>query len=611
MRLQSVKIFNFRSLEETSWLGVYDLTAFIGENDGGKTACTEAVHLLLEKTARPDEEDFRLEVTDAGEPERSDTITIEAVLECGEEERALVYDATGFETNMLHIKRRFHRDRASELVVRGPVTQHEEFLGDWPKYTVDRLRELSEKYGIELDGVKLKQDTVDRISAWLAEQPTVDGEKELPGAFFELMPRFEVFSSSEADDPEQVVNNVLRTLCREEINSDKYSGQIQEIEEGISEALSEKVSELTPYIQRHYSEVDETIVEPRFNIDSGLERVPLQLSKQGGGPIHLQKKGEGKKRQVALGVYEWGSEALRESVENDVVLVLDEPDTHMDYHSQRRLFDIISSYADSSIQVVICTHSLNLINRMPAEKIHHFQLDDAGCTNTESLPAGRTEEESEFINNIGLSLGLDTGTIFHERCFLIVEGDTEMQALPLLFKTLFGETLQSAGVRPVKGDGNTGIKKFAQFLREHNRNVIFLLDEDCRNEDSRKTFSPDQLSKDGFQVDKDVFFVGDQEFEDAFDDSVLVEVANKYHAKEDGTSWQESEFAELRADSKKFSDALQRVLRCGKPEIGNEIGQIIDSSGKVPEQIVAVLNQARERANLRGGVTRTSERSAS
>lgn len=611
MRLQSVKIFNFRSLEETSWLGIYDLTAFIGENDGGKTACTEAVRLLLEKTSRPDEEDFRLSVAEDGEPERSDTINIEAVFECGKEERALVYDATGFETNRLHIKRRFHRDRSSELVAMGPVTQHEEFRGDWPKYNLDRLHELSNKHGIDLDGVKLKQDTVDRISAWLAKQPFVDGEKELSTAFFELLPRFEVFSSSEVDDPEQVVNNVLRALCREEISSDKYSGQIQEIEEGISESLSQKVSELTPYIKKHYSEVDETVVEPSFNIDSGLERVSLKLSKQGVGAINLQKKGEGKKRQVALGVYEWGSEALRESVENDVLLVLDEPDTHMDYHSQRRPFDIISSYADSSIQVVICTHSLNLINRMPAEKIHHFQLDDAGCTNTESLPAGKTEEEAEFINNIGLSLGLDTGTIFHERCFLIVEGETEMQALPLLFKTLFGETLQSAGVRLVKGDGNTGIKKFAQFLREHNRNVIFLLDEDCRNEDSRKTFSPDQLSKDGFRVDKDVFFVGEQEFEDAFEDSVLADVANRYHCKDAGASWRESEFAQLRVDGKKFSDQLRRMLRCQKPEIGNEIGQVIDVEEKVPDQVAAVLKQAWERANGNTGATRISERSAS
>lgn len=610
MRLQSVKISNFRSLEETNWLRIYDLTAFIGENDGGKTACTEAMRLLLEKTARPDEGDFRLSVAETGGYDQSTTITVEAMVEADEQDREVLHDATGFNTDRLHITRRFHLDGTIELVAVGQVSQLAEFRGDWPNYNMDSLRQLSERYGIELAGAKRKKEVVDKIQTWLDRQPTVEGEKELPATFCELLPKFEVFSSSRANDPEQVVNDVLKTLCRQEITSGKYSGQIQEIERGISESLSNKVSELTPYIKRHYSEVEATVVEPTFNMDSGLSRVPLKLAKQGGGPIHLQKKGEGKKRQVALGVYEWGSEALRESVEGDVVLVLDEPDTHMDYQSQRRLFDIISSYADLSIQVVICTHSLNLINRMPTEKIHHFHLDDAGCTNTESLPSDKSEEEVEFINNIGLSLGLDTGTIFHERCFLVVEGETEMQALPLLFKTLFGETLQSAGVRLVNGDGNTGIKKFAQFLREHNRNVIFLLDEDCRNEDSRKTFSPDQLSRDGFKVDKDVFFVGDQEFEDAFDDSVLVEVANKHHCKETGTSWQESEFARLRVDNKKFSDALKRVLRCGKPEIGNEIGQVIDVEEKVPGQVVAVLNQARERANGRAGVTRISERSA-
>lgn len=357
------------------------------------------------------------------------------------------------------------------------------------------------------------------------------------------------------------------------------------------------IDKLTPYIKKYYSEVESTLVEPSFSIDSGFTRSPLKLSKSGGSPIHLQKKGEGKKRQVALGIYEWGSEALRQSVDGDVVLVLDEPDTHMDYHSQRRLFDIISSYADSSIQVVICTHSLNLINRMPTEKIHHFQLDGVGRTTTESLASEETEEEAEFINNIGLSLGLDTGTIFHERCFLVVEGETEMQALPLFFKTIYKESAQSAGVRIVNGGGNTGIKKFVQFLKEHNRNVVFLLDEDCRDGAKKSNFSEERLAKDGFGVDREVFFVGTQEFEDSFTDEMLAQVANEYHQRKSGEAWQPAEFAQLRVPGKKFSEELQALLRCGKPEIGNELGRIIDAAEDIPEKVVAVMQQARARAN--------------
>lgn len=126
----------------------------------------------------------------------------------------------------------------------GEVPQPEEFRGDWTNYTLDRLKELAQTYDIELTGARRKQEVIEKISSWLALQPYVHGERKLSTTVYDLLPRFEVFSSSEANDPDQVVNAVLKSLCREEINSDKYSGQIKQIEEGISETLSQKVAEL-------------------------------------------------------------------------------------------------------------------------------------------------------------------------------------------------------------------------------------------------------------------------------------------------------------------------------------------------------------------------------
>lgn len=57
MWLRAAKITNFRSLRGTDWIELSDLIAFIGQNDGGKTACTDAMRLLLDRSARPDEGD--------------------------------------------------------------------------------------------------------------------------------------------------------------------------------------------------------------------------------------------------------------------------------------------------------------------------------------------------------------------------------------------------------------------------------------------------------------------------------------------------------------------------------------------------------------------------
>jgi hypothetical protein len=355
---------------------------------------------------------------------------------------------------------------------------------------------------------------------------------------------------------------------------------------------------LTPFVKKYYSEIEEARIDPVFNIQSGLVPVPLKLSKAGGGPIELEKKGEGKRRQVALGIYEWTTESLKGGVEEDVLLILDEPDTHMDYHSQRRLFDIIQNYVETDMQVVICTHSLHLINRMPIEKIHHFRLDMEGWTKIENMTAGEDEEEARFINEIGLSLGLDTGTVFHERCFFVVEGQTEMHALPEIFNLQFDESLQAAGIKLVNGEGNAGARHFAKFLKDNGRNVIFLLDSDCRGGGGRnRIFSAASLLEDGFLVGEHVFFVGEVEFEDAFEDAVIATLANRYHPRGEEGPWHSEEFSSMRNGDTKLSNLLSRLFRCPKPQIGHELGQTIRDTGHIPDQIVTALAKAYDLAN--------------
>ncbi len=218
------------------------------------------------------------------------------------------------------------------------------------------------------------------------------------------------------------------------------------------------------------------------------------------------------------------------------------------------------------------------------EKIHHFRLDSEGWTTIENMSAGGDEMEARFVNEIGLSLGLDTGTVFHERCFFVVEGQTEMHALPELFKLLFDESLQSAGIKLVNGEGNAGARHFAKFLKENGRNVVFLLDSDCKNGARNRIFTEPGLTEDGFRTGGDVFFVGEVEFEDAFEDSVIVALANQHHPKDEEEFWRNEDFSRLRQTEPKFSNELQRVFRCGKPKIGHELGLTIRDEEHIPEQ---------------------------
>ncbi|GAB6152804.1 hypothetical protein JCM17380_15540 [Desulfosporosinus burensis] len=597
MKLSEFKIENFRSHKLTDWVKVHDLTAFIGENDGGKTASTDALRLLFSTPNKPEEGDYTWD-TDGNGLCQCDEIIIEAkLLPVKESEKEIVTSVLG-EISEVHIKKKWKKDGTSIFTIIGQVSSIQEFQSNWKGNVIGDLKSLAEKYHIDLVGKSLKADIVGKISEWVDSQPKATGEMAMVTEIQKLLPRVEVFSSSKALDPERVVNDVLRSICNTEIASDKYYGQITEIEAGITEVLCSKVDELTPYIQTYYTEVDSVIIEPHFSISSGLSPVTLKLLEMGGAPIELRKKGDGKKRQVTLGIYEWSTKALsqRGDAEQDIILILDEPDTHMDYSSQRKLFDILCRYGQIDIQVIICTHSMNLINRMQLNKINHFRLSSIGRTIIDSLNMTDTETEDLFINEIGLGIGLDNGTMFHERCFLIVEGPTEMHTLPQLFRLVYEQSMQSAGIKLINGENNAGARAFAKFLNTHNRNVVFLLDNDCNTGPSKRLFNRENLERDGFNVDEQVFFIGVNEFEDSFSDEVIASVGNVSFTKTEGV-WCKQDIVTLRETGNKFSEGLSRLFRDTKPNIGYAMGRFIDNKDQIPDKIIQIFNRTYQVAN--------------
>lgn len=597
MLLENVRIHNFRSLKDTGWVHIHDITAFIGENDGGKTACTSAIQLIFEKNSKVEEGDFTWEKSNGqNQTLRAETIILEAKLKVKNEEKEEVSSILGEKKCEIHIKKVFHLNGTIDMLLFTQIPEIEEFREDWESKTIPLLKELAGKYNIDLEGVSKKGEIVEKINEWVNMHPKVPGEKLVPSRLLSFLPRVEIFSSTKGN-PEEIVNSVLKLLCKNEITNEKYSGSIKAIEEGITQTLKQKVNELTPHICKYYDEVKEVQIDPVFSISSGIGNTPLKLLKEGGGPIELERKGDGKKRQVALGIYEWSTTALNsQDTQDDVILIMDEPDTHMDYNSQRKLYDIICTYVSPKMQLIVCTHSLNLINRMAVNKINHFSLDDDGYTCVEYLKFEDGETEEFFINEIGHSIGLDTGTMFHERCFLIVEGPTEAHALPQFFKLIYGKSMHSAGIKLINGESNGGVRNFAKFLNNNNRKVLFLLDSDCVSGPHQRIFNKDNLIRDGFDIQNQVFFIGQMEFEDSFTDETYVSFANESYPRTDGRSWEFNDFSNLRMDGK-FSEKLTRLFREGKPSIGYKMGNYVKEKEIIPQAIIEVLKKADEFAN--------------
>jgi putative ATP-dependent endonuclease of the OLD family len=598
LRIISIKVENFRSLLKTEWINIYDLTAFIGENDSGKSACIDALKLLFDKSAKPDSEDYSLFLEeDSEEFKQANSMSIEALLELSEGEIDQIAYLVGSNKNVLHIKRQFTSDGKSSYSHFGEIPENEGFRGLWSQGTIVELKLLAEKNQVDVPKNAPKSEIITVLGSWLTKQPTTVGERSFSPTGIAMLPRVEIFSTKNGSDPESIVNNALKVLCNNEIKNEKYAGTILEIQEGIADVLREKIKDLTPFVQKYYADVQEISIIPSVNFSSGLANVPLRMTDKRGTAIFLNKKGEGKKRQVALGIYEWANEAIKtQENRGNIILIMDEPDTHMDYLSQRNLFDIISKFVSVKMQVIIATHSLNLINRMPVSKINHFFQGNNG-TEVESLKSDDLELESMFLHNIGASIGLESGVIFHERCFLVVEGPTEMSALPRIFHTLFGLSLQAAGIKLVNGDNNIGARNFAKFLNSNNRSVVFILDMDCVHGSKKRAFTKQSLVQDGFDIDNQVFFVGESEFEDSFSNDFLAKIGNEHYQVSSQKTWTPEEIALLRQVDEKFSSLLGREFASSKPDIGYKIGLTLSDKDEIPDVIRRALQKALDKAN--------------
>jgi len=605
LRLEAIQISGFRSFASpTKVLVGSQMTAFIGENDGGKTACLDAIHFLLGDYS-PIEDDY---TKSAGGSVSS--ITVEGWFRTtSEDEHRLLAEASTPSTEILHVIVVATRSGSPVRTMERNVPADPRLNVDLSAMIVANLKEFATHNGVDVSSCQRKESYVMTLTDWLQSQPHSLGSGSLPKQIQERFPSLVSFDSADAIDPEQTIFKLLRQYAEDEMEKEKYTQSVKRIESGIRTELGKQSRSLEKVIKKYNPDIVSAKVEPQFRVGSWLASVSLVLSERDGQPIPLDRRGEGKRRKVTLGVHEWSSGLLanRAETQHDLIFALDEPDTHLDYGAQRQLYEVLKQYCKNGIQVVVCTHSLNLINRMSLTDLVYFQLDEQLHSTVKGLVCNNDDPDTvwTFVNQVGSSMGLDNATMFHERCFLIVEGATEMNALPALFRICYGDLMQSYGIKLIDGESSGSARCLAKFLNNNRKKVVFLLDNDCSLQQEttpNRVFSRTHLVDDGFDVTQQVVFVGNKEFEDAFSDATLARLATTLNRQLTSAS-AKRRLRELRQDANsdqdcKFSQKFAGGI-CGtsKPQMGKGLGQLVKHKNEVPEAIRRVFEIAVSTAN--------------
>lgn len=590
MHLQSVSIAGFRSIRNLPALTLGSPTVLAGHNDAGKSAIIHAILFLLDGYSLTESDrtyvssaDGTVSPTSDGAIERVAETYVSGTFGLDKEE------VSAFGTSPLQVRRIARSDAKPLLEVLRSVPEDTR-LRDLETLTVPQLEDRLKTLGLDVTKAR-KADYLERLVTAAVAAPQVVEWVTADTTIGKALPAGRRFDATSAVDAEVAIKDTLTTAYKSHLDSDSLQGSVRKIEEDLEKRLVKDADEIRQHIMDKVRDIGNVQIKPSVSFTSanGLKSTDITVTNQAGENINLQLSGAGRARRVALAIWEYNATLLAQSGE-DVVLLYDEPDTHLDYGHQRELMTLIHEQTKNpKVTVVIASHSMNLIDGTDISDVVHVKHEQHRTV------IERLADDSAVGSHLGAiaaSVGLRNTVLLHERLFVGVEGESEARALPVLFKLATGRHLESCGIAIWPCGNNEGARHFAGFLHRHKRNVVFLVDEDSKA-NAKHVFSPDKLRSAGLDPNTQCMYVGDPaEIEEIFSDEQWATAANRSWPRVDSESrtWSATDFAEHRGG--KFSKTVLEMVRTnattaptGKPDMLVGLALSLSNAEDVPQDL--------------------------
>ncbi len=581
LKLKDLEIKGLKCYEDSGIIPFHNLTVFIGENDAGKSTIFDALEYFLENKNIP------LELY----RDNIDTIKIICTFN--------VYtEIEGFEkyisNGMIKIKKTFLKNATFKVEILAEVFVDNDF-NIYDDMSAGELKALLSRLEIE---PKSNQDLRKEAIKIHLEEYDIETENRFLEVNWRIisnyLPIFQRYASSDYGNPTSLIRKTLDLVYRESFyekdaeGNEKLKNNFSTLQEEIELSLNTKLeTQLLEHIQKYKPDIN--TISGNYDIDfsRGLSFSGLSVKDEIGRNVTLDQMGDGSKKKIFLSILEWDSEiSMDAETARNIIRAYDEPDAHLHYYAQREMFYIIRDLAEedeSCIQSIICTHALTMIDRAPAKSINHVVKED-DKSRVHFLSTEEDEDILDFLNQISEVSGFKNSNIFYEKCFLLVEGEGEENALPIMYKKYTGKSLIEDGVILINLQTNGQWSNALKFLNANKKDcTVLFLDSDTQYDTSKSRVTKEKLEEIGFDeeyLENHCFFIGTKEFEDVFSDVQYCQLCNDKFQKEDG-SWNETDFLNIREEDK-FSESLKNLLsreckkRIGKPEISLQLANYLN-----------------------------------
>ena len=419
MRLKRFIVQNYRNISDSGWIETTDITAFVGQNEAGKSNLFEALYCLnpyVDGAAYNVDEDWPVDNW-RGKADATGKVVCAAEFSLEPDEIKSLFDHATSSPDDENEEEGNAKESCSL-----PVSA--------------RLR-LTRQYGSDTN-FTLVDDAGDTIEAELVEQLVTDwGEKHaqkfvlihdynMSGTQVELDQLKQRLDQAGGDPHRLSIDDqtILQVLDLAQIDLAEFIKKGQTPDGRTVRSMDKRAA--SKYLSQQFGKL---WTQKKVNFEIEIDNTTLNIFAEDDAikmPVRLNRRSTGFRWYAS---FAWKFTHASEGEYADCVLLLEEPGIHLHYSGQRDLLGVFNNLSSTN-SVLYTTHLASMVDQAHPERVRIVETRN----NHLAITQGVVSAQPGPMAVIEMSLGLtpDMSGMLGNRKVLIVEGGTDKLILDKL-----------------------------------------------------------------------------------------------------------------------------------------------------------------------------------
>lgn len=468
MNLRFFKVSNYRNVKNSDWIDVGDVTAFVGQNEAGKSNLFEALYRInpfIPNEAYNIDEDWP--VDDWGNKDPS-AVVCEAIFSLTEEE------ITSLHNEAVQITP--GGEEEDETATEEAGGQGEEPTAALPSELMliaSRAYNSEPTYRVHGEpGTALDPETVDTWAKKNAPKFVLIQDYGLSGTQIELNKLAERVKSVKWHDLTNEEQTIKIVLDLAQVDMDDFLSKGGSAEGRTVRSFDKRAA--SSYLSKQFRDLW-TQKKVKFHIE--IDGPTLNIFAEDdavGMPVRLHRRSSGFRWHVS---FAWKFTHASRGQYEGCILLLEEPGIHLHYSGQQDLLEVFQRLSESNT-ILYTTHLASMVDPAYPERVRIVETEGQHAT----VKKGVVSSQRAPMAVIEIALGLtgDMGGLLGTRQTLIVEGGDDALILNKLSGILRSEnkTHLSDRIYPWPARGAPKTPMYAAFVVGQGWDSGVLLDTD-------------------------------------------------------------------------------------------------------------------------------------